>query len=298
MNHEPSNPTSLEGARKEAPKKSFVRGVIEDLAVSACGLASSAAVAYGSFASGKYWDFAVYTWIANLVIPIGAILCGVVAALGYWLGARWFHHRPTRLLLLNIVLVSLTTYFSIHELNYSHAQTRGVPLEKLMSYPDYLIAVTENMTYKPSASGEASWELGKWGWGVAALQVIGFCVGGFLVYGMLTSVPYCERCSKYFQKLWSRTTRWKDLSEMGSAYASIANLLGGGHLQAGVEQHATLGAARKFRAKGMILMELWKCPGCESRRLKLAAHKFSGRQVVKLNEMIVPTEEPILKAAV
>ena len=128
----------------------------------------------------------------------GQVGCGFVAAVGYWAGARWFNHRPSRLLLGNIVLVSLTTYFSIHHLDYTHAVVKGVAATDLMSFPDYLIAVTENMTYT-SPGLKSGVELGRWGWGVAGLQVIGFCAGGVFVYRMLTAIPYCDRCAEVFQ---------------------------------------------------------------------------------------------------
>ena len=174
--------------------KSSARLWLEDLVVTAFGMASSGAVAYGSFYLARYHDFAVYTWMANAVIPMGAIICGFVAAIGYWIGSRVFNHKPTKLLLLNIVLVSVGTFFSIYHLEYTHSSYQGQPLEEVMSFPDYLQ------------------ELGKWGWAAAGLQVLGFCLGGWAVYGILAGTPFCANCSMYFRRLWSRGTKWKDLS--------------------------------------------------------------------------------------
>ncbi len=293
------NPLSTPEPNVAKPRsKSAARRLIEDFLVTGCGLATSAGVAYGSYALAKRYDVAVYTWMGNYILPVGATLCGFVAAIGYWIGSRLFHHRPSRLLLLNIVLVSLTTYFSIHDLNYHHEYTRsGLPLEQVMSYPDYLVAVTENMTYKSSRSGDEGTTLGKWGWGVAALQITGFCLGGFLVYGMLTSVPYCDRCSMYYHKLWSRASKWKDVPDMAKAYESVAALLKTGQLQNAVNLHATLGEARKFRVRGFLTMQLRKCPGCERRLLNLTAQRRNGNQFVTVSRMVIPTEEAIQKAA-
>jgi hypothetical protein len=228
--------------------------------------------------------------------PVGAILCGFVAAVGYWVGARLFQHRPSRLLLGNIVLVSLTTFFAIHRLNYTHALARGIPLESQMSFPDYLIAVTEHMKYKLGASSEEATELGKWGWGIAALQVFGFCFGGFAVYRLLTSVPYCSRCSMYFGKVWKRVSHWKNLDAMDIAWQSVSSLLRSGQLQAAVDLHATLDEARRFRVQGFLCMYLRKCPGCENRRLALLAKKRRGMQFATVASLVIPTELPICKA--
>ncbi len=284
------------GAVSTAPTKTSTRLFVEDLIVTAFGMATSAAVAYGSFYLGKGTDSAVYTWMADLVIPIGAILCGFVAAVGYWIGSRLFNHKPSRLLLCNIVLVSLGTFFSIHHLDYTHAAARGTPLPQLISFPDYLVAVTEHMTYKDSHSSGAGMELGKWGWGVAGLQVLGFCLGGFGVYGILAATPYCHRCSMYFRNLWRRATKWKDLEAMSRAYQSLSALLDAGQLQAAVDQHAMSGDSGKFGMRGFLSMNLRECPGCAERRLDLLAQRRNGNQVATIARRTVTTHDPIQKA--
>jgi hypothetical protein len=265
------------------------------MVVTGFGMVTSAAVAYGSFYAQRDWNFSLYTWMANFVIPIGAIACGFVAAVGYWAGSRLFHHRPTKLLLINIVLVSLGTFFSIHHLDYTHAYAGGRPLSALMSFPDYLVAVTEHMTYRTSSSTGEPTELGKMGWGVAALQVAGFCLGGFLVYKMLVAVPYCDRCSKYFGKVWKRVMQWKDIPLMARSYDETAQILQAGQLQRAVDEFAALPKQPKFLAKGMLSMALLKCPTCENRRIYLLAQKRVGNRYDKLAELRVPTELPITR---
>jgi hypothetical protein len=261
-------------------------------------MASSAAVAYGSFYASREWNFAPYTWMANFIIPIGAILCGAVAAIGYWAGSRLFHHRPTRLLLLNIVIVSLGTFFSIHHLDYSHGFAGDRPLEEVMTFPDYMIAVTEHMSYRSSSDHDHPTELGKLGWGVAALQVGGFCLGGFFVYGLLVAVPYCNRCSRYFNLLWKRATRWKDLAGMGQTYDATVQLLNSGAIQSALDQFAALPHETRFKTAGTLSMELRKCPTCENRQIKLLAQKRVGNQFRKIGELKLPTEQPVSKPTI
>jgi hypothetical protein len=293
----PASPTHSTPAGGPAPNpgKSGKSGFFEDMVVTGFGMATSAAVAYGSFYSKREFHFAPYTWMANFVIPIGAIACGFVAAVGYWAGSRLFHHRPTRLLLVNIVLVSLGTFFSIHHLDYNHAFVGDRPLANVMSFPDYLMAVTEHMTYKSSSSSGEPMELGKLGWGVAALQVAGFCAGGFIVYRLLVAVPYCNRCSKYFNVLWKRTIRWKDVELMNRSYAASARLLQAGQLQPAVNEFAAVPNQSKFRAKALLTMDLRKCPTCDNRLIKLIAQKMNGRNFTKVGEVTAPTEQPITR---
>jgi hypothetical protein len=80
------------------------------------------------------------------------------------------------------------------------------------------------MTYKSSSSSGEPTELGMLGWGVAALQVVGFCAGGFIVYGMLVAVPY-------------------DAS---------ARLLRAGQLQPALNEFAALPNQSQFGAKALL----------------------------------------------
>ncbi len=275
--------------------KTSARLWLEDLVVTAFGMASSGAVAYGSFYLARYHDFAVYIWMADAVIPIGAMLCGFVAAVGYWVGSRLFNHKPTKLLLLNIVLVSVGTFFSIYHLEYTHASYHGTPLDQVMSFPDYLRASIENMTYKSSHSWEKPTELGKWGWGAAGLQVLGFSLGGWLVYAVLAGTPFCARCSMYFRRLWSRGTKWKDLEDMGRQYDQLSALIEGGHFQAAVDQHAASGE-KMLRVKGLLTMMQHQCPGCHENRLTLLAQRANGNQMATVARRVVVTRESVHKA--
>lgn len=288
-------PDDFQSATATPKMKSSGRLFIEDLIVSGCGMLTSAAVAYGSRSMSQSWNFSPYTWMANWVIPAGAIACGFVAAVGYWIGARWFNHRPSRMLLGNIVLVSLTTFFAIHHLDYSQTRVKGVPLEKLMGFGDYLIEVTEHMTYKSSHdSGDSpGTELGKWGWGVAGLQIIGFSFGGFAVYGMLAAVPYCDRCSKYLSDKRRRVTKWKDVVAMRESFETVSKLMQGDQLQMAIDQHAGLGEQRTFGIKATLVLELRKCPGCENRRLRLTAQQRKGNQWATVGQTDVWTEAPL-----
>lgn len=289
----PEQPVS-EPAPAQPPQKSSGRSLAEDCIVSGFGVATSAAVVYGSHYMAVHWDFAPFTWMANFIIPIGAILCGFVAATGYWIGARMFNHRPTRMLMLHIVLISLGTYFSIHQLAYSEAK-----LERVMSFPEYLVQVTEHMRYKSSRSydKDEGTELGKLGWGVAALQVLGFSIGGLAVYGMLSSVPYCDRCAKYLSDKKHKSVSWKDPEAMLGSFAVLSGMMQAGQLQETIDLHATMGDNKRFGAKAFLHMELRKCPTCENRRLRLSATQRKGNQMANVGQLDIRTEEPLQMGA-
>jgi hypothetical protein len=241
-------------------------------------------------------DFAIYTWMLWFVIPAGAIFCGGVAASGYWIGARLFNHRPSPLLLLNILLVSLSTYFAIHQLHYSNDVVSGTAVSSVMSFGEYLVAVTENMTYSTYHRGREvgpGLELGKWGWGIAVLQIIGFSIGGLVVYGFLLEVPYCDRCAKYFGGKQSRSVEWGDANSLAAAYETVANLMDGPHLQAAIDTLGTLGEQSKKAKAALLSLELQKCPSCENRRLLLTAQALKGKEWTTVGTKSVYTEAPL-----
>lgn len=277
------------------PRRTGKPSFMEDMIVTAFGFATSTGVAWLSWWMAANWDFAIYTWMMWFVVPIGAVACGFAAATGYWIGARLFNHRPSRGILFNIVLVAFTTFFAIHHFHYTNDKVMGRPLSSLMSYSDYLIEVTENMTYKStkSSSSDAGTQLGKLGWGVAALQVIGFSVGGFVVYGMLTSVPYCDRCAKYLSQKKTKVAKWKDVTALQPAYDSVLGLMQQGQLQAAIDKHATLGEDRRMGINAMLNFELRKCPTCEARRLRLNAQVRNGNNWNTAATAMVNTEEPL-----
>jgi hypothetical protein len=296
MSEYPAPPAASSILPPNAPAKSSGRAFLEDLLVSGFGMASSAAVAYGSHYTATNWEFAPFTWMADMIIPVGAILCGIVAAIGYWVGARTFNHRPTRWLMVNILFVSLSTFFWIHYLDYSAMKVNGVPVEHLMPFEKYLTLVTEHMHYKDSHSTGEGVELGKWGWGVAALQVIGFSLGGLVVYSMLKSVPYCSRCAKYLSEKKTRVAQWKEVGLMQQGYAELANLIQAGNLQQAIDRHGELGEKRRFNIHGMLRLELRKCPGCENRRLRLTGQSRRGNRWLTAGQLDTPTEQPIQMA--
>lgn len=279
----PPAPAAKSGKRTGKP--SF----IEDLLVTGFGFATSTAVAWLSWWMASHWDIAVYTWMANMVIPIGAIICGFVAAIGYWIGARWFNHRPTKVLMFNIVLVSISTFFAIHHFHYTNDKVSGMRISRNMTYPDYLVAVTEHMTYKTSGSSTEGTELGKWGWGVAALQVIGFSFGGFAVYSMLCAVPYCDGCSKYLNKRTSALKKWKDPAEMHAAFETVSGLINQEHYQEAINTFAGTGEKRRIGTKATLHLDLRKCPDCDLCRLSLTANQKVSRkwQVVGQNSRVL-----------
>ena len=156
---------------------------VQDLIVSVFGLSTSVITAILLMLMENYGNFSFYAFSYWAVIPVGAILCGFVAATGYYFGARLLNHRPTPLLLLNMVAASIATFFLIHYLSYITKEVKGTAVSELVSFLDYLNIVYRHTSLSlvrvPSAS---TGELDRFGILIAYTQIIGFAIGGVALY--------------------------------------------------------------------------------------------------------------------
>ena len=101
------------------------RRMVEDLLVGGCGLITSLATAVLLAWVERQFGWARYSFMFWFIIPVGAALAGFAGASGYYFGSILFGHRPTRLLLLNVALASLATFFLVHFIEYSTLELDG-----------------------------------------------------------------------------------------------------------------------------------------------------------------------------
>ena len=103
-----------------------MKNFMSDLAISLCGLVSTAVTVVALVFMELEWDFAFYSLLHFFVIPTGAIISGAGAASGYYFGALLLHTKPTIRVLLNMLLISVLAYFSINYVLYSMLEIDGV----------------------------------------------------------------------------------------------------------------------------------------------------------------------------
>lgn len=259
---------------------SDVSRVVQDLLVAGFGAATSLLTAIILATLESRFDFSIYSWMLWFVIPAGAICSGFAAAYGYYAGARYFNHRPTKLLLLNMVLISITTFFLIHFLNYYFLVVDGRPARELVDFTRYLDIVLSHTAVRfrvlrgPVSSPV---ELGSWGYLYAVLQIVGFSLGGVAVYRYLEAQPYCERCSKYlFAK--DTQTRYTDATQL----SQITTLMAAGRVQDAIAAHATIGSAAHANIPAVSQqdstlrsqMEIKRCKNCDKHWMKFTVSRW------------------------
>ncbi len=252
----------------------------EDLLVTAFGAATSLATAFLLWKVEDWFGFSFYTWMFWFIIPAGALISGFAAAAGYYWGARLFDHRPGRMLLANILLVSVGTFFVVHYLSYYNLEIDGAPLRERIPFLSYLNTVLTHasMTFRIHAARVgSSGELGAWGYVFALLQILGFAGGGAGIYLYLTDLPFCARCEKYLKKV-------SDVERFAVEPAQVDTLLGGlkplfaeGRLSEAAALHTGQGTPKYKKGDGFrTTLTTYRCQSCTHGRLRFALARRSG----------------------
>lgn len=217
---------------------------LQNLTITAFGVLASIATALILFMIEAYFDFSLYTWTFWFVIPVGAIAAGFLAAGGYYLGARLFGHRPTAMILINMISVSIGTFFLIHWLSYITLAVEGTPVSNFISFGTYLDMILIQSSVQFSLEGHevgSTGQMGAWGYAYAALQIGGFAFGGLAVYGWLRSLAFCEDCSQYLEKKGQQTRYSADSEEFIQIVKQLTIVFEENQLQQAIDMHASFG---------------------------------------------------------
>lgn len=257
---------------------------MKTLCVTLAGLATSLLTAVILYLLERYANFAVYSFMLWFIVPIGAVGAGFVASIGYYAGARILHYRPDRLLLLNIIIVSILSFVGLNYLLYATMTVDGKSVQDYISFPQYLHITISHMTMSSSHSYDTKkLELGMWGYGITAIQILGFAFGGLIVHGMLTSIPYCDRCERYLKTVGSQFRYSEESEEFREKMKEIAQMIEGGQLSGAISAQRAIGSERL--APNHLLRSNLKLETCEQCRQHWLTHTgelkdTSGRQVV------------------
>ena len=163
-----------------------------------CGLTTTALALFGVyFFDARTEDFHIMGWYANYILPVGALLVGLVAASGYGL-ASWFSGiKITRGLLWTVLILQVAAYFGAQYIEFKgrdliHRDGRPV------GFLEYFDFAARSFAWKQK-DGSMGQPLGAWGYAFRGLEIAGFALGGLLVPFALRKVPYCQSCRRYMR---------------------------------------------------------------------------------------------------
>lgn len=263
--------------------------VVQDLVVSACGLVTSLLTAFVLAYIEARWGVSLYSWSLWFVIPIGAGIAGFGGATGYYFGAKLFGHRPTGLLLVNILLASIATYFFIHYMEYSWLAIDGVRISERVPFFQYLDIVIRSASMEFRLRGAmlgSTGVLGAFGYVVAFLQVLGFAVGGVIVDGWLRSQPYCDECSRYLVGRARQSRGTADTDALLAMVRQFAADVDSGEVQRAITDHHAFGEQEVKTAHHLkSVVDIRHCRTCSLHWFKFSVHKRSGNDWKQVNDL-------------
>ncbi len=163
--------------------------------------------------AGVYWtnqqtdDFQIMGWYANYVIPLGAIIVGLIAGSGYALASWFMGVRATRAMLLMILGLQTCGYVAAEYVEYHDVrramEERGMVMRstgELPTFLEYYHDKAMSFAWKPKNATEAVSPMGAGGYFFVLLGAVGFIVSGLIAPAGLRAIPFCPTCERYMSR--------------------------------------------------------------------------------------------------
>lgn len=141
-------------------------------------------------------NFAAMGFYIEGVIPLGAILVGIVAGSGYGIASWVTGCKISRGLLVTVILLQVAVYFIAQYLEFAMLRV-ALGDELAVSFWQYFDIMTRAFCWQED--GQPGDPFGAWGYGMRALEIAGFALGGIVAPAILFAVPYCDKCQVYMR---------------------------------------------------------------------------------------------------
>jgi hypothetical protein len=254
-------------------------------AVAGAGLVTSILTALANTLLHWLTGFNLFSLSLFFLIPVGAIMCGFAAAYGYYFAAKFFHIRSTKVLLLQMVVIAAVTQILIYWLEYQTLVVKGVHVADFLPFVQYLdiSLTTQHMKFGRGAQIDAG-EVGQSGYWLAAIDFVGFLIGGACVYFWLLQEPTCEPCNKYLKILVKKKDSFSDQESFAAYYDNkFANPVDSVEFARHVGVEYSAGKAER----GTINLEtrVLECPSCGGQAITEKVQVYNGRDWKDVEEL-------------
>lgn len=170
----------------------------------------------------RFTGFNLFTLSFWLIVPVGALLTGAAAACGYYYASLLFHTRPGWFMLVEVVLVAAAAMVAIYYAEYATLTLEdGTRASDLVSFVDYVQIYLTSMEMTIGRSQTNTGQVGDFGYVLAAIEFVGFILGGVFVWLLLRNQPVCTKCGRYVRNLVKRTQQFSTQEEFGQAYDTL-----------------------------------------------------------------------------
>lgn len=164
------------------------------------GLATTALTLFGVYwLQAHYPDVTFMGYYIDVIIPVGAIGVGIVAALGYGIASWVSGIKIVRGLCWAVIFFQVCAYCGAQYIEYKHADPVYRDTGRHVGFFTWFDFVTRSFVWKSQDSSGEGTHLGAWGYGCRAMEVIGFALGGLIVPAVLMKKPYCDNCRRYMK---------------------------------------------------------------------------------------------------
>ncbi|WP_157532820.1 hypothetical protein, partial [Hyphomonas polymorpha] len=237
--------------------------------VVACGLATSLLTVLLVTAIGHFTGFDLYTLSFFFIIPVGALICGAAAASGYYFGSLYFHTRPNALLILQMIVIAGITQILIYYAQYATLMVEGFRARDLISFQEYVELSLTTAQYSMGRGLQHNMgEVGQAGYWLAAIQFVGFLLGGFAMFINLRNKLTCRPCNKYLRTLSKTGKSFDTIEKLADYYDTLMTLPVDGPDFAEMIQTNHIARGETVYTIGI---ELHGCPDCKGQECSPSA---------------------------
>jgi hypothetical protein len=255
----------------------------QNLVLALCGAVTSVIIAAILAFVELQWGWALYSYTLWVIIPVGAGLAGFAAASGYYFGSRLLNFRPGRDLLVGITAISAGTFFFIYWLEYVFMTVDGKQVSDAISYSEFLNFMVTHTALSFGYRGHffgGGVDIGAGGgYLFAALQILGFAVGGYCIYMYLVGLPYCKDCGRYFKDKAMQIRYFDDTDTVAASTEAFLLKVREERFQESIQTHAATGSTKPTGSSMFkSSIELQRCKGCEKRYLKFGVMRWVNKE--------------------
>jgi hypothetical protein len=219
--------------------------------------------------------FTMKVW---LIIPVGAGIVGMLGASGAILAARYFNIVPTIIDAVFMVVIAAATMLLIYYLDYATlVLDDGRRASDLIDFASYVDLVLTTSHMRVGRAGQIdTGEVGQFGYWLAAIEFVGFLVGGATAFLFIKGMARCGECGSYLRKLKTKQTKELTFDETDQ----VINLFNRGDLETMRSLLAWVPPERKLvdSKKALVVYDLLGCSKCKTEVLVAKVKAFNGKE--------------------
>ena len=161
-------------------------------------------------------------WV-NLILPLGALVLGIVGGWGFYLAGRRAKQPSTPNLALIAVFIAVATSVLIRFLGYWTAEYEGMPLHRSMDFVAYLRATLGHarIDFSHGRGESAVVHVGALGYLMELFQMAAYVIASYGFAAKLPSAIWCERCQGHMHESLSDELRYDDPRVFEERYRSL-----------------------------------------------------------------------------